>query len=79
MDVPSRSIVHCEEGVDHYMFLIVGLGVTCSPRDPRFTGSNSAEVDGFFSGSKNPEHKSSGRDFKLGEENGEDKMVRESN
>ena len=31
--------------------------VTC---DPRFAGSNPAEVDG------NPEHKSSGRDFKLG-------------
>ena len=25
-----------------------GLGVTCSPRDPRFAGSNLAEVDGFF-------------------------------
>ena len=25
-----------------------GLGVTCLPRDPRFAGSNSAEVDGFF-------------------------------
>ena len=25
-----------------------GLGVPCSPRDPRFTGSNPAEVDGFF-------------------------------
>jgi hypothetical protein len=43
-----------------------GLEVTCSPRDPRFAGSNTAEVDGFFSGRKNPEHKSSGRDFKLG-------------
>ena len=43
-----------------------GLGVTCSPRDPRFAGSNPAEVDGFFSGRKNPEHKSSERDFKLG-------------
>ena len=34
----------CEEG--H-----VGLGglvVTCSPRDPRFAGSNRTEVDGFF-------------------------------
>jgi len=30
-----------------------GLGVTCSPRDPRFAG-------------KIPEYKSSGRDFKLG-------------
>ena len=26
----------------------VGLGVTCSPRDPRFVGSNPTEVDGFF-------------------------------
>ena len=25
-----------------------GLGVTCSPRDPRFSGSNPTEVDGFF-------------------------------
>ena len=25
-----------------------GLGVTCSPRDSRFAGSNPAEVDGFF-------------------------------
>ena len=25
-----------------------GLGVTYSPRDPRFAGSNPAEVDGFF-------------------------------
>ena len=37
-----------------------GLGVTCSPRDPRFVGSNPAEVDGFFSGRKYPDH------FKLG-------------
>ena len=27
-----------------------GLGVTCSPRDPRFAGSNPAEVEGFFQG-----------------------------
>ena len=27
---------------------VVGLGVTCSSRDPRFAGSNPAEVDGFF-------------------------------
>ena len=26
----------------------VGLGVTYSPRDPRFAGSSPAEVDGFF-------------------------------
>ena len=47
-------------------FGLVGLGVTCSLRDPRFAGSNPAEVDGFFSGRKDPEHKSSGRDFKQG-------------
>ena len=35
-----------------------GLGVTCSPRDPSFTGSNPAEVDGLL--------QDSGRDFKLG-------------
>ena len=43
-----------------------GLGVTCSPRDPRFRGFKPAEVDGFFQDIKNPEHNSSGRDFKLG-------------
>ena len=41
-----------------YIVGLGGLGVTCSPRDPRFAGSNPAEVD--------PKHKSSGRDFKLG-------------
>ena len=49
--------------------MLVGLGglvVMCSPRDPRFTGSNLAEVGGFFSRRKNPEQKSSRRDFKLG-------------
>jgi hypothetical protein len=33
------------------VYKIVGLGglrVMCLPRDPRFTGSNLAEVDGFF-------------------------------
>ena len=27
---------------------MVSLGVTCSPGDPRFSGSKSTEVDGFF-------------------------------
>ena len=34
-----------------YLISLVGLGglrVTCSPRDPRFAGSNSAEVEEFF-------------------------------
>ena len=42
-----------------------GLGVTCLHRDSRFAGSNPTEVDGFL-GRKNPEHRSSGMDFKLG-------------
>ena len=38
----QNSIVRlCEIGLG-------GLGVTCSPRDPRFAGSNPTEVDGFF-------------------------------
>ena len=40
-----------------------GLGVKFSPQDPRFTDSNPAEVSNF-SRRKNPEHKSSERDFK---------------
>ena len=41
----SKSHCHTEELVH---VDLGGLGVTCSPRDPRFAGSNSAEVDGFF-------------------------------
>ena len=43
-----------------------GFGVTCSPWDPRFTGFKPGWGRWIFSGRKNPEHKSSGRDFKLG-------------
>ena len=41
--------------------VVVGLGVMYSPQN-----TNPAEVDGFYSGRKNPEHKSSGKDFKPG-------------
>ena len=36
--------------VSFYYFLVDldGLGVTFSFRDPRFAGSNPAEVDGYF-------------------------------
>ena len=44
-----------------------GLGVPYSPRDPS-SSLNPAEVDEFLSGRKNPEHKTSGRDFKGGPE-----------
>ena len=44
--------------LSHRQVGLVGLGVTCSPRDPRFAGSNPTEFDGFFSGGKNSEHKS---------------------
>ena len=33
---------------DNVRMYLVGLGVTCSLRDPRFMGSNPSEVDGFF-------------------------------
>ena len=51
--------------------ILVGLGslrVTCSPRDPRFAGSNSTEVDGFL-GRKNFEAQvlRKGLIFKLGD------------
>ena len=42
------------KGQNYYLkvtFCVVGLGglgVTCSPRDPKFAGSNPAEVDAFF-------------------------------
>ena len=42
------------------IFGLGGLGITCLPRDPRFAGSNPAEVDGLF------QYKSSGRDSRLG-------------
>ena len=29
-----------------------GLGVTCSPQDPRFASSNPTEIDGFFQDEK---------------------------
>ena len=31
-----------------YFVGLGGLEVTCLPRDPRFAGSNPADVDGFF-------------------------------
>ena len=31
---------------------LTGLGVTCSPRDPKFAGTNPAEVDEFFQDGK---------------------------
>ena len=43
--------VHCKVMVIILLLLIVvvgGLGVMCSPPNPRFAGSNPAEVDGFF-------------------------------
>ena len=36
------------EGYQNSICVIGGLGITCSPRDPRFAGSNPTEVDGFF-------------------------------
>ena len=44
----------------------VGLGVTCSPRDPRFVGANPSEVDGFFQDIKILSTSPFGRDFLVG-------------
>ena len=52
LNISYLSILHVGLG---------GLGVTSSPRDLRFVGSNPAEIDGFFH-----EEKSSGRDLKVG-------------
>ena len=43
---PGRS--WCHPRTKSMIVGLGGLGVTCSPRDPRFAGSNPAEVDGFF-------------------------------
>ena len=59
VDVKTQQLCVC-------VVSLGGLGVMCSPRDPRFAGSNPAEGDGFFSGRKNPALKSSGSDSKLG-------------
>ena len=58
----SHILIHYVIEIIAHLVGLDGFGVTCSPRDPRFAGSNPAEVDGR----KNPEHKHSGRDFKLG-------------
>ena len=49
--------------------LLVGLGdlgVTCSPQDPRFAGSNPAEADGFFQDVKILSTSSPGRPLSWG-------------
>ena len=33
---------------DDELSVFGSLGVTCSPRDPRLTGSSPTEIDGFF-------------------------------
>ena len=62
----DKSITSCANYIGTKVLLVGlgGLGVTCSPRDPRFAGSRLRSMD-FFK-TKNPEHKSSGRYFKLG-------------
>ena len=43
VEIPINGCRVTEEDVG-----LGGLAITCSPRDPRFAGSNPAEVDGFF-------------------------------
>ena len=46
-------------------FGLGGLAVTCSSRDPRFAGSNPAEIDGFFQDVKILSTSPPGGPFKL--------------
>jgi hypothetical protein len=59
----SRSLSHTEQcsKLNTLAVDLGGLGVTCSPRDPKFAGSNPAEVNEFFQDVKNPEHNPPGR------------------
>ena len=44
----SLTLRLCSEMRYVFGFSLGSLGVTCSPRDSRFEGSNLTEVDGFF-------------------------------
>ena len=48
--IPFINLVKFREMEEHQnsIYVISGLRVTCSPRDPRFVGSNLTEVDEFF-------------------------------
>ena len=49
--IKTEIMFCCTVWLAKYTIEIVGLGglgVTCSPRNQRFAGSNPAEVDGFF-------------------------------
>ena len=53
-------------GISYFLVGLGALGVMCSPRNPRFMGSNPAEVDGFFQDVKILKPSPPGGDFKLG-------------
>ena len=44
----QKRLKVCQHTVITAPIGLSGLGVTCSPRDPRFVGSNPAEADGLF-------------------------------
>ena len=48
--IPFINLVKFRETEEHQNSICVigGLGVTCSPRDLKFAGSNPTKVDGFF-------------------------------
>ena len=46
-------------------FSVAGLGVTCSPQDARFAGSNAVMVDGFFQDVKSPLGGTLGHGFRV--------------
>ena len=46
VEVTFRELINYQ--VPNLIIYIVGLGVTCSPRDLKFAGSYPTKVDGFF-------------------------------
>ena len=62
---PSVKIVFADNGISGYISFNI-----CSPRDPRFAGSNPAEVDGFFQYVKIPSTSPPGETFKPSEISG---------
>ena len=49
-EIQQARLLVLGENIETMGIIVVlgGLGVTCSPRDPMFAGSNPAEVDEFF-------------------------------
>ena len=45
---PENASTNLHFAHHRYLSVNVNIDVTCSPRDPRYAGSNPTEVDGLF-------------------------------